>query len=57
MIKKILVTIESEDEIDLDEYISAIEDACTDVEGRPMISADCNIEISEFVESTQNANN
>ena len=47
MTKKILVTIESEGEVDLDEYIEEIEDACAKVESRPMISGDCKITVEE----------
>lgn len=46
-VKHILVKIETEDDIDIDEYIEAINDACQDIESGAMMSADCDITIQE----------
>lgn len=47
MVRKLLVTIESEGDIDLDEYMVEIEAACAEVESRPMISGAVKVTIQE----------
>lgn len=54
MVRKILITIETDGDIDLEEYIVALEAACVDVEGRAMIAADCGITLQEVTEELVN---
>ena len=47
-VRKILITIDTEDDVDIDEYVEALDRACVDVEGRAVISGDCDITIQEI---------
>lgn len=49
-IRRIMVEIITEDDdLDIDEFIVAIKDACDEVERRPMIAGGTEISVGEFV--------
>jgi len=50
IVRRILVTINTEDDdLELEDYIDAIKDACEDVEARAHVAGDCQIEVGEFL--------